>query len=71
MGAIQERFVTSAQAAEMMELSDVRIRQFLNEGRFRGAEKIGEGKSARWIIPLKEVERVAKEERPVGRPKGS
>lgn len=48
---IHEKFVSAREAAEMLNITSVRIGFLCRKGRFKGAEKIGSG----WIIPREAV----------------
>jgi excisionase family DNA binding protein len=54
--------ITVKQAAELLEISEMRVRQLLTQGRIRGAKKFGRD----WALPSKPV--ISKPENPRGRP---
>ena len=58
-------FLTTKQAAERLGVTDSRVRQMILDGTVKGAEKIGRDN----LIPEKEIERLSKIDRTVGRPK--
>ncbi len=63
-------FYTTTQAADVLGVTDGRIRQFLLEGRLRG-EKLPLGEDEEhhpWLIPKAELRRFQKVDRPTGRP---
>ena len=59
------RFVTVDEAAEIIGVSSVRIRQFCQDGRL--GEKLGN----HWLITEDDARDFAEKERPQGRPKKS
>jgi excisionase family DNA binding protein len=49
-----ERWMTTAEAAEVLSLSEKTVRGWCGEGRFPGAKKTS-GETGRWTIPAREV----------------
>ena len=63
-----EDMITVEQAAEIIGVSAVRIRQFIKEERLP-ATKIGEGRRGMWLINRADLEKV-KDRPKAGRPRG-
>jgi len=61
----QEKMYTTQQAAEMLGISDSRLRTLIVEGRAHPKEQLG----GTWFFTLDEIERLRTTRRPRGRPK--
>lgn len=57
-------FLTTKQTAQRLKISDARVRQMIQEGVIRNAEKFGRENA----IPEDEVKRLEKADRKPGRP---
>jgi len=56
------QYVTTAQAAIVLGVTPIRVRQFCQEGRLDALEVAG-----RWLIPADKLRQFARIDRPVGR----
>lgn len=63
--ATEVEILTTEQAAEIIGVSEIRVRQFCQEGRL--GKKFGD----RWVITAKEAREFSGKQRPSGRPKKS
>jgi hypothetical protein len=64
---LSQRFVTVTEAAGIVGVTPARIRQMIESGQVR-AQQIPPQPRGRWLIPVAEVRRVARQDRRPGRP---
>lgn len=64
-------FITTAEAAALLDLQPATAQHYAAWGKFPGARKFGEGKGGVWMIPLADVEAYAARRRSPGRPPGA
>ena len=68
MASITSTHCTVAQAADEIGVTPGRVRQMLIDGEIRG-EQVPDQTNGRWLIGRREVDRVARIEHTVGRPR--
>lgn len=45
------KYISALEASKIMKLSKIRVKQLLQEGRIKGARKVGNYTRSQWIIP--------------------